>query len=384
MENKKKKSNTKNAKKSTVKPGRKNDKNKTAGKSGKSGASSYERKHSFETSKDTRFVRQKKSRLVTDSATGEKLEVTKRPKRPKKNDSERRAANGSELAKAIQWFPGHMTKAIREINESLSMVDIAIELCDARIPVSSRNPNIEKILGNKPYITLMNKSSLADPSKIAEWKKYFAEQGKTVIFTDCHTGTGICEIVPTIREVLHEKLAAYQRKGMRRLPKAMILGVTNSGKSTLINKLYGSKKTKAEDRAGVTRVQQWVTVEGSIELLDTPGILWPKFNDESVGLNLAFTGAIKDEILDIEEIAVILCRELINKYPNLMMMRYKLKPEDIDDRKPHEIFETIGRNRGLLISGGEVDTLRCARMLIDEFRDGKIGRITLETPSVTN
>ena len=384
MENKKKKNNTKNAKKSTVKPGRKNDKNKTAGKSGKSGAFSYERKHSFETSKDTRFVRQKKSRLVTDSATGEKLGVTKCPKRPKKNDSERRAANGSELAKAIQWFPGHMTKAIREINESLSMVDIAIELCDARIPVSSRNPNIEKILGNKPYITLMNKSSLADPSKIAEWKKYFAEQGKTVIFTDCHTGTGICEIVPTIREVLHEKLAAYQRKGMRRLPKAMILGVTNSGKSTLINKLYGSKKTKAEDRAGVTRVQQWVTVEGSIELLDTPGILWPKFNDESVGLNLAFTGAIKDEILDIEEIAVILCRELINKYPNLMMMRYKLKPEDIDDRKPHEIFETIGRNRGLLISGGEVDTLRCARMLIDEFRDGKIGRITLETPSETN
>lgn len=161
----------------------------------------------------------------------------------------------------------------------------------------------------------------------------------------------------------------------------MILGVTNSGKSTLINKLYGSKKTKAEDRAGVTRVQQWVTVEGSIELLDTPGILWPKFNDESVGLHLAFTGAIKDEILDIEEIAVILCRELINKYPLLMMMRYKLKSEDIEGKMPHEIFETIGRNRGLLISGGEVDTLRCARMLIDEFRDGKIGRITLETPS---
>ncbi|MBQ8759593.1 MAG: ribosome biogenesis GTPase YlqF, partial [Clostridia bacterium] len=296
--------------------------------------------------KDAPF--RKNPRLITDSATGEQLDVSKRPKRPKKQDSERRAATGSELAKAIQWFPGHMTKAIREINESLSMVDIAIELCDARIPVSSRNPNIEKILNGKPYITLMNKSSLADPNCIAEWKKYFADQGKTVIFTDCHTGTGICEIVPAIREALKEKLAAYESKGMRRLPKAMILGVTNSGKSTLINKLYGSKKTKAENRAGVTRVQQWVTVEGLVELLDTPGILWPKFDDEAVGLHLAFTGAIKDEILDIEEIAVILCRELIEKYPNLMMMRYKLKPEDIDDRQSFEIFETIGRNRGLL------------------------------------
>ena len=326
--------------------------------------------------KDAPF--RKKPRIITDSATGEQLDVSKRPKKPKKQDSERKAATGSELAKAIQWFPGHMTKAIREINESLSMVDIAIELCDARIPVSSRNPNIEKILNGKPYITLMNKSSLADPNRIAEWKKYFADQGKTVIFTDCHTGTGICEIVPAIREALKEKLAHYESKGMRRLPKAMILGVTNSGKSTLINKLYGSRKTKAENRAGVTRIQQWVTVEGLVELLDTPGILWPKFDDESVGLHLAFTGAIKDEILDIEEIAVILCRELIEKYPNLMMMRYKLRPEDIDDKMPFEIFETIGRNRGLLISGGEVDTLRCARMLIDEFRDGRIGRITLE------
>lgn len=320
----------------------------------------------------------KKSGVITDSATGEQLEVTKRPKRPKKTDSERKAATGGELARAIQWFPGHMTKAIREINESLSMVDIAIELCDARIPVSSRNPNIEKILGGKPYITLMNKSSLADPNRIAEWKKFYADQGKTVIFTDCVTGTGVCEIVPAVREALKEKLAAYESRGMRRLPKAMILGVTNSGKSTLINKLYGSRKTKAENRAGVTRTQQWVTVEGAIELLDTPGILWPKFDDETVGLHLAFTGAINDDILDTEEIAVILCRELIEKYPNLMMMRYKLRPEDIEDRQPFEIFETIGRNRGLLISGGEVDTLRCARMLIDEFRDGRIGRITLE------
>ena len=324
----------------------------------------------------------KRPKFVTDSATGERIDAASRPKKPKKapSQTERKAATGSELARAIQWFPGHMTKAIREINESLSLVDIAIELCDARIPVSSRNPNIEKILNGKPYITLMNKSSLADPNRIAEWKRYFAEQGRTVIFTDCRTGTGICEIVPAVREALKEKLAAYERKGMRRLPRAIILGVTNSGKSTLINKLYGARKTKAEDRAGVTRVQQWVTVENSIELLDTPGILWPKFDDETVGLHLAFTGAIRDEILDIEEIAVILCRELAEKYPNLLMMRYKLKKEDIEDKQAFEVFEAIGRNRGLLISGGEVDTLFCARMLIDEFRDGKIGRITLESP----
>lgn len=322
----------------------------------------------------------KRPRVITDSATGAALDVDKRPKKAKNKDSERKAATGSELARAIQWFPGHMTKAIREIGESLAMVDIAIELCDARIPVSSRNPNIEKILGGKPYITLMNKSSLADPNAIARWKEYFAAQGKTVIFTDCVTGTGICEILPAIREALKEKLAAYERRGMRRLPRAMILGVTNSGKSTLINKLYGSRKAKAQDKAGVTRSQQWVTVEGSIDLLDTPGILWPKFDDETVGLHLAYTGAIRDEILDTEEIAVLLCKELFEKYPNLMMQRFKLSADDVNDRQPFEIFEAIGRARSLLIAGGEVDTLRTARMLIDEFRDGKIGRITLEWP----
>lgn len=362
-----KRRNTKD-KKRTVKSGSMGSK----GKTDKKQAGSFNKKPG-----NAGFVKYKKKGIVTDSATGEQLDTAKRPKRPKKQ-GDTKASNGSELAKAIQWFPGHMTKAIREINESLSMVDIAIELCDARIPISSRNPNIEKILNGKPYITLMNKSSLADPAKIAQWKKHFSDMGKRVIFTDCHTGTGICEIVPAIREVLKDKLMRYEQKGMKKLPKAMILGVTNSGKSTLINKLYGSRKTKAENRAGVTRTQQWVTVDGLIELLDTPGILWPKFDDEAVGLHLAFTGAIRDEILDIEEIAVILCRELVEKYPNLMMMRYKLKPEDIEDKQPFEIFETIGRLRGLLISGGEVDTLRCARMLIDEFRDGKIGRITLE------
>lgn len=346
--------------------------------SGRSGNSVRLTKSGASTEKT--FVGKKRTRPLTDSATGAALEVDKRPKK-KKNDTTRKAATGSELARAIQWFPGHMTKAIREMNESLSLVDIAIELCDARIPVSSRNPNLEKILNGKPYITLMNKSSLADPNAIAAWKSYFAAQGKTVLFTDCVTGSGICEILPTVREALKEKLEAYEKRGMHRLPRAMIVGVTNSGKSTLINRLYGARKAKAQDRAGVTRSQQWVTVEGSIELLDTPGILWPKFDDETVGLHLAYTGAIRDEILDTEEIAVLLCRELFEKYPNLMMQRFKLSHEDVTDRQPFEIFEAIGRARGLLISGGEVDTLRCARMLIDEFRDGKIGRMTLETPN---
>ena len=194
-------------------------------------------------SKNTVAPFKKKPRLITDSATGEVLDVAKRPKRTSKANAERKAATGSELAKAIQWFPGHMTKAIREINESLSKVDIAIELCDARIPISSRNPNIEKILNGKPYITLMNKSSLADQAKIAEWKRFFAQQGKTVIFTDCLTSTGICEIVPAIRQTLKEKLEAYAKKGMRRLPKAMILGVTNSGKSTLIKTIIRKRKS---------------------------------------------------------------------------------------------------------------------------------------------
>ena len=315
-------------------------------------------------------------KTVTDSATGQKLDAAKRPKKSK--IPEHRAATGSELAKAIQWFPGHMTKAIREINESLANVDLAIEVCDARIPVSSRNPNLTKILNGKPCLTLMNKASLADPNRMAAWKKHFAERGETVIFTDCRTGTGINEIIPAVRTLLADKLEAYERKGMRRLPRAMILGVTNAGKSTLINTLCGMRKAKTEDRAGVTRSQQWVTVEGTVELLDTPGILWPKFDDENVGLHLAYTGAIKDDILDKEEISVLLLGELMEKYPKLLLQRYRLTQDDLDGHAPFEVFERIARARGLLIGGGDIDSLRCAGMLLDEFRDGRIGRVTLE------
>ena len=288
------------------------------------------------------------------------------------------AGNAREVAKVIQWFPGHMTKALRQIEESLKMVDIVIELCDARIPVSSRNPKVKEIVGSKPYITVMNKSALADPSVSAKYKQELSADGHRVIFTDCMTGQGVDEIVPAIRSALSEKLERYESKGMKKVPRAMIIGVTNCGKSTLINRLYGSKKAKSENRPGVTRIQQWVSVDDKVDLLDTPGVLWPKFDDERVGLNLAYTGAIRDEILDIESIAVLLTKELFDRYPDLVFNRYKLSRSDVDNKLPHEIFEAIGKKRGLLISGGEVDYPRTARMIIDEFRDGKIGRITLD------
>ena len=305
-------------------------------------------------------------------------ESVRRAPKPKKEKTAPGAANAREVAKVIQWFPGHMTKALREIDACIKQVDIVLELCDARVPFSSRNPKIAEIVANKPYITIMNKSALADPEQSAIWKAKMTENGNRVIFTDCMTGAGIDEILPAIKTALKDKLDAYAQKGMRRIPRAMIIGVTNCGKSTLINRLYGSKKAKSENRPGVTRINQWVTVEGQLELLDTPGVLWPKFDDENVGLNLAFTGAIRDEILDIESIAVLLVSKLLKLYPNLMFARYKLSREDVDGKLPHEIFEAIGRKRGLLISGAEVDYPRTARMLIDEFRSGKIGRITLD------
>lgn len=301
-----------------------------------------------------------------------------REKLKKKTEATSGAGNARELAKVIQWFPGHMTKALREIEASLKMVDLVLELCDARIPISSRNPKVKEIVGDKPYITVMNKCSLSDPAANAKYKEELSCDGHRVIFTDCMTGQGIDEIVPAIRTALKEKLERYESRGMKKIPRVMIIGVTNCGKSTLINRLYGSKKAKSENRPGVTRTQQWVTVDDKVDLLDTPGVLWPKFDEEQVGLNLAYTGAIRDEILDLESIAVLLTSKLMDSYPSLMFNRYKITREDVEDKLPHEIFEAIGKKRGLLISGGEVDYPRTARMILDEFRDGKIGRITLD------
>ena len=282
----------------------------------------------------------------------------------------------------IQWFPGHMAKTRRLMKESLPSVDILINVLDSRIPLSSRNPEINAIAENKPILDLFSKSSLADPIATAKWKNYYRQIGKECLFIDSITGSGINEIMPTVREILKEKLARYEEKGMSgRNIKAMIVGIPNSGKSSLINRLAGSKKVKVEDRPGVTLTKQWVPTNIGLDLMDMPGVLWPKFDDETIGENLALTGAIRDAILDTEELAVILCGRLRTLYPKLFIERYKLTEADLDeDKQNYEVFEAVGRKRGFLVSGGEINYERTATMLLDEFRSSKIGKITLELP----
>ena len=283
----------------------------------------------------------------------------------------------------IQWFPGHMAKTRRLITENLADVDLVLELLDARIPASSRNPEIERLCANKPTITLLNKASLADPSASSAWVSYYRNATTRALLCDCITGDGLGQIMPAVRELLAEKLERYAQKGMqgRRL-KAMVVGIPNVGKSSLINRLAGRSRAKVENRPGVTRDKQWVTTTIGLDLLDMPGVLWPKFDEQLTGENLALTGAIKDDILDIETLGVLLCRRLRALYPDLLCARYKLTQTDLqtcpDDA---ELFLLIGRKRGFLISGGEIDTERTANMLLDEFRAAKIGRITLDRPT---
>lgn len=282
----------------------------------------------------------------------------------------------------IQWFPGHMAKTRRMMKEMLPQVDAVIEILDARIPQSSKNPELHKIVGNKPVLTLFSKSSLSDPESTARWKQKYKNDGKHCLFIDSSTGAGISSIPDEIRELLSEKIERYENKGMPgRTLRVMIAGIPNVGKSSLINRLSGGKRAKVEDRPGVTRDKQWINTKYGIELLDTPGVLWPKFEDQTVGENLAITGAIRDEILDSERIAVLLVNRLRKKYPLLLCQRYKLGDiSQYDDKTDYDLFELIGRKRGFLISGGEVSTERTSVMLLDEFRGAKIGRITLEEP----
>jgi len=285
-------------------------------------------------------------------------------------------------SQTIQWFPGHMAKTRRLISENLRLVDIVIELVDARIPQSSRNPEIKRLCSGKPILTLLNKSSLADPAKTKEWIRHLTEDGTPAIAIDCMKGDGIREIEPAVRRILSAKLEKLKAKGMSgRTIRAMIVGVPNCGKSSLINKLCGSKKAKVENRPGVTRDKQWVATSIGIDLLDTPGVLWPKFEDQVIGENLAFTGAIRDDILDTETLASKLCRRLMDTYPAEFCARYKLTPE-IGEMSDFDILTELGRKRGFLISGGEIDTERAADCVLDEFRAAKIGRITLERPGV--
>lgn len=285
-------------------------------------------------------------------------------------------------SQTIQWFPGHMAKTRRMIKEMLPEVDIVLELLDARIPYSSKNPEIYKLIGSKPVLTILTKASLADPDVSEKWRTYYKRTDRTCIFADCVTGAGISDISKTVFEILSEKLQRYENKGMSgRTVKALVCGIPNVGKSSFINKLAGAKKAKVEDRPGVTVDKQWVTTSSGIVLLDTPGVLWPKFDERVVGENLAMTGAIRDQIIDAETVAIALVGRLRKYYPQLLSERYKLgEMEQYSELQDYELFELIGRKRGFLVSGGEVSYERTTVMLLDEFRGGKIGRISLEVP----
>ena len=283
-------------------------------------------------------------------------------------------------SETIQWFPGHMAKTRRMISENLKNVDIIIEILDARIPYSSRNPEISRLTEGKPTLLLLNKASLADPAQNASWVKRYTTENTVCILTDCVTGEGMNKMAPAIKEILSEKLRRYEEKGMTgRRVRAMVLGVPNVGKSSLINRICGNKKTKVENRPGVTLDKQWVSTSIGVDLLDMPGILWPKFEEKRVGENLALTGAIRDGILDLETLATVLCKRLRRLYPEMLSARYKLGDMDAyKELSDYDLFLAIGKKRGFLVSGGEINTERTAITLMDEFRSAKIGRITLD------
>ena len=281
----------------------------------------------------------------------------------------------------IQWFPGHMAKTKRLIKECLSSVDIVLELVDARIPKSSKNPDIDTLSGDKPKLIIMTKASLANPEATKKWVEYYKSQGKNVVVVDSTLGEGLDSLSAAVKEILKEKIQRYNDKGMQgRRIKAMIVGIPNVGKSSLINRLAGGKKAKVENRPGVTLNKQWVPTEIGLDLLDTPGVLWPKFEDETVGFNLAATGAIKDAILDTEEIAMLLSYKLLRLSGKEFAARYKLDFEKAMELDSYDLFRLVGKKRGFLISGGDINHARTAEMLLEEFRSAKIGRITLELP----
>ena len=282
-------------------------------------------------------------------------------------------------AQTIQWFPGHMTKTRRKIQTSLKLVDAVAEIIDARIPVSSRNPELHKIIENKPRIILMNKCDMADPSQTARWVSCYQKEGILAIPVDCKSGRGLNQFIPKVRELLKDRIIQWEQKGMvNRTIRVMIVGIPNVGKSSFINRMAKQNRAKVEDRPGVTRGNQWFTIGKAFDLLDTPGVLWPKFDDPNVGEKLAFTGAVKDQILDTEQLASRLLEVLRDEYSAMLAARYKLEKYDLQPLQGYELLELIGRKRGMLVSGGEIDTERASIMVLDEFRSAKLGKITLE------
>ncbi len=281
----------------------------------------------------------------------------------------------------INWFPGHMAKTRRILVESLKLVDVVIELLDARIPQSSKNPDIDKLLNNKPKVVVLNKSDLADISVSKKWQEYFNKTGQKVIFMDSIKGTGIRELNSVIYDIMKEKIERDKKRGIINKPiRSMVVGIPNVGKSAFINKIAGKKIAKTGDRPGVTREKQWIRLNEKIQLLDTPGILWPKLERMSVALNLAFTGAIKDEVYDTVEVSFVLLEKLRDMYQKQLKERYKIQ-EDINDKKGYEILDIIAKKRGCILSGGNIDYERISAILLDELRGGKIGRISLEVPN---
>ncbi|MCR5601781.1 MAG: ribosome biogenesis GTPase YlqF [Ruminococcus sp.] len=282
--------------------------------------------------------------------------------------------------KQIQWFPGHMAKTRRLIAANISLVDAVVEIVDARAPLSSRNPEMDHMTKGKPRLVLLNKSDLADDKTTQKWINYFRRNGSEALAVDCKSGKGLKSILPALKNtVLKELMSKRAQNGMSGAAiRLMIVGIPNVGKSSLINKLAGSKRAKVEDRPGVTRTKQWVKLDNNTELLDMPGVLWPKFEDQEVAVRLAFTGAISDDILDIETLAMKLLYYLAENYPNSLTERYKLVLSG--DETGLELLENVGRKRGMMISGGKINTERAAITVLDEFRSGKLGRITLEAP----
>ena len=279
----------------------------------------------------------------------------------------------------IQWFPGHMTKAQRMIEENLAMVDAVCEILDARIPYSSRNPDIDRLAGDKPRLVILNRADLADPQMTARWRKYFESRGLAILETDAKSGKGVGTFAPAVRRLLKDKLAAYEAKGQVGRPlRVMILGIPNVGKSTFINKVAGRKAAIAGDKTGVTRGKQWINIDQGLDLLDTPGILWPKFDSQEVGEMLAITNAIKADVLDKETLGANFMLRLRELYPKAIEERYKFVPDP--DMNGFELLEQAAKKRGFLVSRGEYDIERMANTLLGEYHDGKLGRLTLEAP----